>query len=382
MYKRKKYLGIKMVVLLLFLLLNLFEFSTTCYARTQITQEEAEYICNSFWYYKESPRIYNNLISVNQIIVPSQNFYSQNNAIAFMNYFNQNNTLDFNSNNILFFNKMERGTSYPYAYSGTIYYAIMNFGKYDNLPHLLIQFGSPNNYRNYPLELYSVDDDKNIIEYEIKAINYNFNNGLTFTGTTTSNLNTPKGVKFMQEQLTWNKSNTNSSTISEIKGIVTFSSTNAVFTNYDGTTFYSPAITKLLETSYSGDVDLNPEVPENPSGDIGGTTGTITNPSGEVTGQIDLTGIENGIKDVKDTISGEGQAIRENDNKNTEQIVNAINNSNENYWGSGESLTGEEQEQQIETNINEIMNNLEEQITQTEIMEELERSRSRLSRFL
>lgn len=132
---------------------------------------------------------------------------------------------------------------------------------------------------------------------------------------------------------------------------------------------YNPAISVFSSNFIT--LDGDPE-PEEPSGDVGTGTGTITNPSGEVTGQIDLNGIENGIIDVKNTISGEGQAIRENDNKNTEEIVNAINNSNENYWGSDDDLTGEEQEENIEENLNELMENLEENLTQSEVIQALE----------
>lgn len=110
-------------------------------------------------------------------------------------------------------------------------------------------------------------------------------------------------------------------------------------------------------------------------------SGTITNPSGEVTGNIDLSGIENGIKDIKDTISGEGQAIRDTISGESEKIINSIENANQNYWGSGESLTGEEQEQQIEENINKLMEDVSGELTNSEIMQQLERSRSRLLRL-
>lgn len=43
--------------------------------------------------------------------------------------------------------------------------------------------------------------------------------------------------------------------------------------------------------------------PDEPSGDIGSSTGTITNPSGEVTDQIDLTNIENGINDINNNLN-------------------------------------------------------------------------------
>ena len=135
----------------------------------------------------------------------------------------------------------------------------------------------------------------------------------------------------------------------------------------------------FLENYY----DINPvePEPEEPSGDVGAGTGTITNPSGEITGQIDLSGIENGIKNIKDTISGEGEVIRDTISGESEKIVNAINGANESYWGSGEDLTGEQQEEEIEQNINNLMEDISGELTNSEIMQQLERSRSRIFRI-
>lgn len=127
---------------------------------------------------------------------------------------------------------------------------------------------------------------------------------------------------------------------------------------------------------------LNEPDPEEPSGDIStGGTGTITNNSGDTTGKIDLSGIEQGIGNIQNQISGDTQKVIENQNQNTEQIVEAINNSNENYWGSDDELTGEQQEEEIENNLNNIIGNVSGELSQNEVIQQLERSRSRLFRF-
>lgn len=59
------------------------------------------------------------------------------------------------------------------------------------------------------------------------------------------------------------------------------------------------------------------------------STGTITNSSGETTGAIDLSGLQNGITDVKNQISGDSQRIIDNQTQNTTQIVNALSGETE-----------------------------------------------------
>lgn len=66
--------------------------------------------------------------------------------------------------------------------------------------------------------------------------------------------------------------------------------------------------------------------PEEPSGDSPSidTTGTITNSSGDTTGTIDLSGIQQGIGNIQNQISGDTQKAIDNQNQNTETIVNTI----------------------------------------------------------
>lgn len=72
------------------------------------------------------------------------------------------------------------------------------------------------------------------------------------------------------------------------------------------------------------DYIVEPDEPSE-SGDSGtGTTGNIYNNSGDKTGTIDLSNIENGIGNINSSINEQGQAIVENQNQNTETIVNTI----------------------------------------------------------
>lgn len=66
-----------------------------------------------------------------------------------------------------------------------------------------------------------------------------------------------------------------------------------------------------------GYVPPTPPEPEPPQD----TTGTITNSSGETTGSIDLSGIQNGITDVKNQISGDTQKVITNQNENTDKLI-------------------------------------------------------------
>lgn len=52
--------------------------------------------------------------------------------------------------------------------------------------------------------------------------------------------------------------------------------------------------------------------------------GTITNPSGDITGTVNLQPIEQGITNIQNQISGDSQRIIENQNQNTQTIVNTI----------------------------------------------------------
>ena len=113
--------------------------------------------------------------------------------------------------------------------------------------------------------------------------------------------------------------------------------------------------------------------PQEPSGDnTTGGTGTITNNSGDTTGKIDLSGIEQGIGNIQKQISGDSQRIIDNQIENTTAIIGAIATSNENYWGKSGDLTGEEQEEQIEEDVNEITETISGELGEREEIQLLE----------
>lgn len=139
----------------------------------------------------------------------------------------------------------------------------------------------------------------------------------------------------------------------------------------------------LMNTNGNYTIPVEPDDPEQPSGDSPSidNTGNITNNSGDITGSIDLSGIQQGIGNIQNQISGDTQKVIENQNQNTEKIVGAINNANENYWGSDDDLNGEQQEEEIENNLNNIIKNVSGELSQNEVIQQLERSRSRLFKF-
>lgn len=77
------------------------------------------------------------------------------------------------------------------------------------------------------------------------------------------------------------------------------------------------------------DANGNYQIPSpepTPSGDSGDyiPSGTITNPSGEVTGNIDLTGIENGLTNIQNQISGDSQKIINTISGETQKVINTL----------------------------------------------------------
>lgn len=66
-----------------------------------------------------------------------------------------------------------------------------------------------------------------------------------------------------------------------------------------------------------------PEPEPEPEPETGGT-GTITNNSGDKTGQIDLTGIENGITDLNNNIVEQGQNITNQISGDTQKVLDSL----------------------------------------------------------
>lgn len=117
-----------------------------------------------------------------------------------------------------------------------------------------------------------------------------------------------------------------------------------------------------------------------PSGDSSGDSGS--GESGGNTGNVDLSNIENGITDINNNIVNGTNQITEQISGDTTRIVETIQQQNENYWGSSGDLNGENEEEEIEDKINEIMDNVSGEITQTEVIGALEGAENKFKNIL
>lgn len=371
MYKRKKFHGgLKQLLLPLFImLLGLF---STSYAVTNIPQDKANYIIEHSFKYDTTEMLYPNLWYSNDLNYRLRAQINLDNfKTTFRNAFNSNNTLDFRDdfNNFLgYWACYRQGNNYQlwFFYTNTV-----NYGKFGDNNHVYLKFGT--NYNNdLRLAIYFIDDNKNIVRVPMARMSFIFsNNTITFnTYSIGESLASGNDACFSQlGKSNWNYDNLNNSRLESLQGVINFFDTDSVYTNFDGVNYYNIPIVKFLTTDYVGS-NINPDNPNNPDTN---TSGTITNPSGEITGQIDLSNIENGIDNINNNL--------ENINQNmptSGDIAQATINANTNYWGNNNSLSGEQQEQEIENNLNSIIDNISGELSQNEIMQELERSRSRL----
>lgn len=120
----------------------------------------------------------------------------------------------------------------------------------------------------------------------------------------------------------------------------------------------------FLENYYNINTQIQPD-PENPSGE------TPILPSGDDDGfgTIDYT---NQLNSINNNISTQGTSIINNQNENTKKIINAINVSNENYWGSSGDLTGSEQESFISDSIDSLTSTLSGELHSNPVFQEME----------
>ena len=238
MNKRKKYLG-GFYTLFVMLLLLLLSTSTTCYARTTLTEEEAEYIYKYIFSteYTTQERIELNNGTGAVYTIWKSDVY-QDGVQGFLTWFNENNTLDINPDTTIFWYRQYAGNS------GSFYYANFNNSKpYGNdYPFLYLHFNPGFTTGTHQLEFLAVDDDKNIVSnYGIKAFTCNFSSlTISFSNMTDATLGnslTSYGYRWATVQSTWNDENINNgnSILNNIPGIISFSSTNAIYTNYNVT---------------------------------------------------------------------------------------------------------------------------------------------------
>lgn len=152
---KKKFLGGYGLLFGVLFCLFLGFLSTTCYARTTLTDDEAEYLWNYFtqdtYDDKVTDNEYRNLFR-NKYFGLKGSIYSD--YTNFMNYFNTNNTLDISENTYFFF-VYDNPNSYIYWYN-------FNIANSNDLPYLYLRF-RPNitgSHNEHGIEIYAIEDNK------------------------------------------------------------------------------------------------------------------------------------------------------------------------------------------------------------------------------
>lgn len=323
---KKKYLGRSSLLfgLLLFLLLGFS--STTCYARTELTDDEATYIWNylvSNQYSEniDNGTIYNGYFTSSNTSINRKDVSS--NIQNFKSYFNNNNTLDFNINNLIV---ISRWYNYSTSYEVDLYFYNCNNTFSDSLDYLYIEKNQ--NTDNFSIKAYNPDNNTT---GTINGVRLNiYINPSMSTFTFRGFNNTSAGTLPFIFKLT-NNYNSQYSTqnviLENYPGIVSFKNTGVIYSNWNGLNYFSEPQSYFLKTLYSGGGD-SPVIPDEPIPDTG-NTGEITDNNGDVTGQIDLSGIQNGIGQINNSINNQGQAIIDNQNQNTQSIIDNQNNNTE-----------------------------------------------------
>lgn len=122
------------------------------------------------------------------------------------------------------------------------------------------------------------------------------------------------------------------------------------------TIYWTNATNSTTEDYFLADY-YTPAIPSGDSSGDTGTAGTITNNSGETTGNINLQPIQNSLNNIE---------------QNTTQIIKEIKNQNEEYWGSGDELTLENQSGEVTGIINEIYDNISGELSTNEAFQMIE----------
>lgn len=332
-HKKKFHGKLSLFYGLLFCLL-LGSLSTSCYARTTLTDDEAEYIWNYFFTtdYNDNYLVNFNSVSDNSLLYRFPKSSAFNGVTAFKNWFNQNNTLEINPYTTYFWVRHSREYNNTYRKVFFYYGNFVTGSGTDNLNHLYF-WVNPNNTSQ--TRIYCIDDDKNYItgvnnnvfaidmDFYSDSVSLSFLRNVTFYNPDT--ISSTNYYYWLNKDPNWNLENINNglSVLEPIDGICSLANANSIYSNYNGRAFFDTPQPFLLQTYYSG----GGSIPDIPSGEIipdTGNTGQITNNSGETTGSIDLSGIQNGIGTVNQSINNQGQSIIKNQNQNTEQIVNTI----------------------------------------------------------
>ena len=141
----------KKIKLILFMSLMLLGLFSTCYARTTLTDEEAEYLWNYF-----TKDTFNNEVSNNNY----NNFYYTSSSLkkysvidykSFQSYFNSNNEFSIDDHTYFF---ALYGSDILY-----IYWWNFNNTISGTLPYLYLHFNNDND----SVDIYAIDDNKNYV---------------------------------------------------------------------------------------------------------------------------------------------------------------------------------------------------------------------------
>lgn len=285
---KKNILGIKMGVLLLLLLLNLFVFCTSSYA--SITEEYILYSLQN----GNFSRVYTGFTSVE-------------------NYKQLYNRIDINELTLLINNDIENlGFSNPHDYNISCFFVYTNSPVYYNI-YFAFHNNSRNTYNNLGyLEINQSSGLANLKSHNdepIYILNYYYDNNYIFSS---------KQVITVENTI-YTAGNITISNIENLsifnQNLFTTTNLSEYFITYPSGSIDVYSCYLKMDNNWFETVNDNPIIPDEPSesGDSGGsgTTGTITNPSGDTTGKVDLSGIEQGIGAVKDAVNNVTNTIKD-----------------------------------------------------------------------
>lgn len=313
---KKKY-PFGFVILLGLLSMLLFSTSSVCYASTTLTDDEGQYL----WNYMCTPFYSGDVFGGYRRNFLKESGYSASQidksslTDSFINFFNNNNDLDISQKTWFFSVHTSINTI-------KIYYFNFNNTMSNDLPYLALNF-SNFNWQFKKINICALDDNKNSVSHTGRVIVINGNN-FSYENATLGSAGFT--LFFDYNDTRWqNESNV----LNPIAGLTNFCKLplSVVYSNYDGSSYYSTLQSFFYKTLY--EFPTSDQSSGDSSGDFSGT-GTITNTSGDITGAIDLTGIENSLDNLNNTsndIKNNTDTIIENQQNNTTAIINNQNSN-------------------------------------------------------
>lgn len=290
-HKKKYLIGFYILFLMLFVLL-LGSFSTCCaVTKTTLTDDEAQYLYNntftSQYYGAISPTTSSNYVTIS----------SYNHWQTFQSLFNQKNSIDLQYGNVFFIPMFWNSSS------GWLLVVNANAGKNGNLPHLYAEFGNPISGGKRTIKFHFIDDNGIFVdETQISYAEFSMSSGSftlsDFYSTSFSYINTYWTLYYYYNEPYNSENSDNRLLLAPLNHITTFNNTNTIYTNWDGFTLTNTAVQHLLQTNF---VSAPPYVPEPDIPEDTGNTGQITDDNGDVTGNIDLSGIQNSLGNIDNT---------------------------------------------------------------------------------